>query len=86
MENQHVADAAVGNVSVLLGPEDLPGLRRETPRTEQMHDFHYEIRNLMSILETGALEDGTLVDGALEDVDSVVNLAVEWPNWKKVHR
>ena len=72
----------------MLGPEDLPGLRREAPRTEQTHDFHYVIPNLMSILETGALEYGTLVDGALEDVNRVVNLAVEWPNWKtkKVHR
>ena len=82
MKHQHVADTAVGNLSVLLGPDDLPRLRREAPRTEQMHDFHHEIRNLMSILETGALEDGTLVDGALEDADSVVNLAVEWPNWE----
>ena len=83
MGNQHVADAAVGNLSVLLGPDDLPGLRREAPLTEQMHDFHYEIRNLMSILENGGLKDGILVDGALEDVKLVVNLAVEWPNWKK---
>ena len=37
----------------------------------------------MRILETGALDDGTLVDGALEHVEMVVNLAVEWPNWKK---
>ena len=82
MENHHVADTAVGNLSVLLGPHDLPGLRREAPRTEQMYDFHCDIRNLMIILETGALEDGSLVDGALEVVKMVVNLAVEWPNWK----
>ena len=86
MEHQHVADAAVGDLSVLLGPENLPGLRREAPRTQQIHDFHDEIRNLMNILETRALDDGTLVDGALEDVDSVVNLAVDWPELEKVHR
>ena len=73
MESQYVADAVVGTVSVLLAPEDLPGLRREAPRTEQVHDFHDEIRGLKDILE----------NGALEHVDSVVDLAVEWTNWKK---
>ena len=51
MEHQHVADVAVGTVSVLLAPEDLPGLRRDVPRTEQVHDFHDDIRTFMDILD-----------------------------------
>ena len=68
-----VTDRTLRIESVLLAPEDLPGLRREAPRTEQVHDFHYEIRALMDMLE----------NGGLERVNSVVNLAAEWPNWKK---
>ena len=62
MENQHVADMAVETVSVSLAPEDLPGLRRDVPRTEQVHDFHNDIRTIMDILARGASEPTAYAD------------------------
>ena len=77
MENQHVADMAVETVSVSLAPEDLPGLRRDVPRTEQVHDFHDDIRTFMDILERSASEPTIYAD-----LERGLDLTVNWPNWK----
>ena len=77
MENQHVADMAVETVSVSLVPEDLPGLRRDVPRTEQAHDFHDDIRTVMDILARSASEP-TIYADLKRGLD-----LTDWPNLKK---
>ena len=61
-----------------LAPEDLPGLRRDVPRTEQAHDFHDDIRTFMDILERSASEPTIYAD-----LKEGLDLTVKWPNWKK---
>ena len=77
MESQHVADMAVETVSVSLAPEDLPGLRRDVPRTEQVHDFHDDIRTLMQMVWRSASEPT-----GYADLKRGLDLT-DWPNWKK---
>ena len=59
---------------VLLASEHLPGLRREAPRMEQVHDLHASAR---AFITRYADFEGSDIVGFQ------INLAEKWTNWKE---